>query len=167
MKKRVGALGALCVAAALLAAGCGGGSSTSGTTGATATGSATTASSGQTPSVSFAAPLDGAAVAGPVTAEVKLEGFTLNAAAVGKPAQAGEGHLHFSMDSGKFDFPKYSGANGQLAVKLGIQGKYSPSVTPTITYKDLPAGTHTLTVFLANNDHSNVGPTATTTFTVR
>ena len=163
MKKRVGALGALGAAAALVAAGCGGGSSTSGT----AAGSATAAGSGQTASVSFAAPPDGAAVVGAVTAGVKLEGFTLSAADVGKPAKAGEGHLHFSMDGGKFDFPKYSGANGQLAVKLGIQGKYSPSVTPTITYKNLPAGTHTLTVFLANNDHSNVGPTAKTTFTVR
>ena len=80
---------------------------------------------------------------------------------------SGEGHLHFSMDGGKFDHPKYSGANGQLAVKLGVDGKYSPSVTPTITYKGLPKGKHVLEVYLANNDHSNTGVEGRTEFTVQ
>ncbi len=56
--------------------------------------------------------------------------------------KAGQGHLHFQMDKGKFDFPKYSGANGQLAVKLGVAGTYSPAVKPTITYRNLPKGKH-------------------------
>ena len=42
--------------------------------------------------------------------------------------RAGLGHEHFSMDKGKYDYPKYSGANGTLAVQLGVQGKYPPSV---------------------------------------
>ena len=81
--------------------------------------------------------------------------------------KANMGHLHFSMDKGKYDYPKYSGANGKLAVKLGIAGKYSPAVTRTITYSNLPKGTHTLVAFLANNDHSAVGPKASLTFTVK
>ena len=118
-------------------------------------------------SVSFVMPAKGSSVSGAVTATVRVSGFTLSPSTVGKPAKAGQGHLHFSLDDGKYDLPKYSGANGQLAVKLGVQGKYSTSVTPTITYKNLPAGKHTLEVYLANNDHSNVGPEAKTTFTVK
>jgi hypothetical protein len=124
----------------------------------------------QTPTgeqVSFISPMPGSEVSGPVAVKVNLDGFAINAANVGKAAMAGEGHLHFSMDGGKYDQPKYSGANGELAVKLGTQGKYSPSVMPEITYANLPAGEHTLKVFLANNDHSDAGPVAETTFTVK
>ncbi|MFL5821374.1 MAG: hypothetical protein ACJ76S_11905 [Solirubrobacteraceae bacterium] len=100
-------------------------------------------------------------------ANVKVTGFKLDAAAVGKAPKKGQGHLHFSMDGGKYDLPKYSGPNGKLAVKLGVQGKYSPSVTPTITYKGLPKGKHKLEVYVANNDHTNAGPEADTKFTVK
>ncbi len=51
-------------------------------------------------------------------------------------------------------------------MKLGVDGQYSPSVEPTITYSGLPKGEHTLEVDLANNDHSETGTTASTTFTV-
>ena len=60
-----------------------------------------------------------------------------------------------------------SGANGKLAVTLGVQGKYSPSVTPSITYKGLPPGKHRLEVYLANNDHTNTGVESSTSFTVK
>lgn len=124
------------------------------------------AGSDATGSVMFNAPADGSTVGNPVKVAVDLTDFKVDAAAVGKAAAAGKGHIHFSMDGGKYDLPRYSGANGDLAVKLGVQGKYSPSVTPSITYRNLPKGEHTLTVFLANNDHSPAGPTATTRFTV-
>ncbi len=140
-------------AVAVAAAGCGGDAA------------ATQTSTGE--QVSFVSPMPGSEVSGPVTAQVKLDGFAINADDVGKAAMAGEGHLHFSMDGGMYDEPKYSGANGELAVTLGTQGKYSPSVTPQITYANLPAGRHTLEVFLANNDHSEAGPVAETTFTVK
>jgi hypothetical protein len=118
--------------------------------------------------VAFTKPKPGStAKGGKVTATVKLKNFKLDPKAVGKPPQPGKGHLHFSMDKGKFDFPKYSGANGKLAKKLGVQGKYSPSVTPSITYKGLPKGKHTLSVQLANNDHSNAGATAKVNFKVK
>src|SRR5439155_1776520 len=102
-----------------------------------------------------------------VPVKVQHSNFKLAPNQVGKPAKQGEGHLHFALDEGKYDFPKYSGANGKLAVKLGVQGKYSPSVTPSITYKKLPAGNHKLEVYLANNDHTNTGVEASTSFTVK
>jgi hypothetical protein len=117
-------------------------------------------------SVSFVSPEDGATESGTVTAEVELENFEINAQDVGGPPMDGEGHLHFSMDGGKFDEPKFSGENGKLAKQLGVNGEYSPSTEPTITYENLPAGEHTLEVYLANNDHSDVGVEAETTFTV-
>jgi hypothetical protein len=117
--------------------------------------------------VSFVSPAKGASVSGPVKVKVKVSGFTLDPKAVGQKPVQGHGHLHFSMDNGKYDHPKYSGANGKLAVKLGVDGKYSPSVTPTIVYKDLPKGKHELEVYLANNDHSDTGVEAKTEFTVK
>lgn len=116
--------------------------------------------------VTFVAPTDGEMTTGEVTAEVELEGFEIDALAVGKVNEPNKGHLHFSLDGGKFDHPKYSGANGELAVKLGVDGMYSPSTEPSITYSGLPAGEHTLEVDLVNNDHSETGTTASTTFTV-
>jgi hypothetical protein len=153
--KKVHALAAIMGVAALggVAAGCGGDEATT----PEATG----------PKVASVSPLPGSEVSGPITAQVKLDAFTIAAKNVGMPPAAGEGHIHFSMDGGKYDQPKYSGANGDLAVTLGTQGKYSPSVAPEITYTNLPAGEHTLKVFLANNDHSDAGPVAETTFTVK
>lgn len=119
------------------------------------------------PGVKFVTPKSGAITTSTVTASVKLSNFTIDAAAVGKKAVAGKGHLHFSMDKGKFDRPKHSGANGTLAAKLGVAGKYSPSVAPTITYKGLPKGKHTLAVYLANNNHTNAGGVAQVSFTVK
>jgi hypothetical protein len=116
---------------------------------------------------SFVSPTDGSTQGSTVKANVKLTNFKLAPSQVGKPAKQGEGHLHFALDEGKYDQPKYSGANGKLAVKLGVQGKYSPSVTPTITYKRLPPGKHELEVYLANNDHTNTGVDAKTSFTVK
>ena len=118
-------------------------------------------------SVSFVDPVDGSTTGDTVTAHVELQGFQIDAADVGKASKEGEGHLHFSLDDGKFDTPKYSGANGKLAVQLGVDGMYSPSTEPQITYKGLPPGEHTLVVNLANNDHSDTGVSATTTFTVQ
>jgi hypothetical protein len=133
---------------------------------------ATTAAGGAPgASVEFISPKDGSSTkdspqSDVVRAKVKLTNFTINADAVGKAAVEGEGHLHFSMDTGKYDTAKYSGANGELAEMLGTDGKYSPSTTPTITYSGLPPGEHTLAVDLANNDHTETGVSAETTFTV-
>lgn len=103
-----------------------------------------TASEESEATVAFVSPEDGAATGDPVTAEVTLENFEIDPANVGKTNADGLGHLHFSLDGGEFDNPKYSGANGELAAQLGTDGQYSPATEPTITYTGLPAGEHTL-----------------------
>ena len=128
---------------------------------------ASVATAAGAPSVKFVTPKAMASTGSTVTFKVKLTNFKIDAKDVGKLKSAGKGHLHFALDGGKFDYPKYSGANGKLAVKLGIAGKYSPSVTPSIRYAHLPAGKHRLVVFLANNDHSAEGAKASVPFTVR
>ena len=125
-----------------------------------------TESAASEPSVTFVSPADGETTGDTVTAEVELEGFQIDAASVGMANSSDTGHLHFSLDGGEYDTPKYSGANGKLAVQLGVDGQYSPSTEPTITYEGLPKGEHTLDVDLVNNDHSETGTTASTTFTV-
>jgi hypothetical protein len=117
--------------------------------------------------VRFTTPTEASVVGPTVVAKVKLRKFKLAPKKVGQPAVQGEGHLHFSLDHGKFDFPKYSGANGRTAVKLGVQGKYSPSTTRFITYQNLPSGTHELEVYLANNDHTNTGVATFVSFIVK
>ena len=117
--------------------------------------------------VAFEKPKPDSKVGAKFTAVVKLSNFELDAENVGKKPTLGKGHLHFSLDDGKFDYPKYSGENGKLAKQLGVTGKYSPSVEPKITYQDIPKGKHTLKVELANNDHSAAGATASAAFTVK
>jgi hypothetical protein len=117
--------------------------------------------------VRFTTPREASTVGPTVVAKVKLEHFKLAPKKVGMPAKRGEGHLHFSLDHGKFDFPKYSGPNGREAVKLGVQGKYSPSTAPSITYRNLPTGTHELEIYLANNDHTSTGVATFVSFIVK
>jgi hypothetical protein len=117
--------------------------------------------------IRFVSPKEASVVGPTVVAEVTLRHFKLAPNKVGKAAKQGEGHLHFSLDRGKFDFPKYSGANGREAVRLGVQGKYSPSTVPSITYRNLPSGTHELEVYLANNDHTNTGVAKFVSFIVK
>jgi hypothetical protein len=50
---------------------------------------------------------------------------------------------------------------------LGVEGKFSPSFTRRIIYRNIPPGQHTLVAYLANNDYSNTGVQASTTFTVK
>jgi hypothetical protein len=147
---------------ALATAGCGSSSDDKTSTGSSSSGG--NASKGK---VSIVAPKDGAKTGSTVEAKVSLKDFKISPSTVGQAPRPGQGHLHFSMDGGKFDHPKFSGANGELAQKLGVDGKYSPSLTPGITYKHLPPGKHELEVYLANNNHTNVGVEAKVEFTVK
>jgi hypothetical protein len=117
--------------------------------------------------VRFVAPTAGAKTATTVTAKVALKHFEITPAAVGQAPRFGQGHLHFTMDGGKYDHPRYSGMNGLLGKKLGVNGRYSPALAPTITYRHLPPGKHELVVALANNNHTSVGVQAKVTFTVK
>ena len=120
----------------------------------------------ETSSVGFVTPEEGATTKPEVTFTVELRNFEIDANDVGDMKETHKGHLHFSMDNGQYDYPEYSGANGKLAMMLGTAGRYSPAVAPTITYANLPRGTHTLVVMLANNDCAPAGPKASVTFTV-
>lgn len=156
------------LAALLLVAGCGSKKNSSASTTTTTTPTTTTKTVGAPgATVSFVDPKSGSTQGSTVAVKAKLTHFKIAPNHVGKAAKQGEGHLHFSLDGGKYDLPKYSGANGKLAVKLGVQGKYSPSVTPSITYSGIPAGKHKLEVYLANNDHTNTGVEAKTSFAVK
>jgi hypothetical protein len=106
-------------------------------------------------------------VADRFTAKVRLTNFAIDPAAIGKSPQPGRGHLHFQLDGGRFDIPQHSGANGQMARDLGVDGKYSPAGAPEITYSDIPPGTHVLKVLLANNNHTDTGVQAEAEITVR
>jgi hypothetical protein len=117
--------------------------------------------------VSFVTPKNGGTTPCTVMAKVDVSGIKLAPQAVNQPAKLGQGHLHFSMDEGKYDYARYSGPNGKLAAKLGVQGKYSPSVTPVIVYHHLPPGKHELEVYVANNDHTNTGAEDKIEFTVK
>jgi hypothetical protein len=119
-----------------------------------------------TSSVEFVKPEAGATTRSEVTFSVELRNFEIDAKDVGEMRDARIGHLHFSMDDGRYDYPAYSGVNGKLAAMLGTAGEYSPAVAPTITYANLPKGEHRLDVILANNDQSPAGPRASVTFTV-
>jgi hypothetical protein len=153
--------------AALALAGCGGDDDGEDTAAPPAPSADTGASNAPKASVTFVAPKDGSTVGDKFTADIKLENFELDPDAVGKSPVPGKGHVHFQLDGGRFDIPENSGENGKLAVKLGVDGKYSPAVEPTITYEKIPPGDHTLSVFLANNNHTHTGATAKTEFTVK
>ena len=150
---------------AIALAGCG---SSNKTDTSTTTGSQQPApASAPKPTIRFVAPKNGETFTGAVKAKVALTNFQIAPQAVGQAPRPGQGHLHFVMDGGKFDFPKYSGPNGLIAKKLGVTGHYSPALAPKITYKNLPPGKHTLEVDLANNNHTKVGVQAKITFTLK
>jgi hypothetical protein len=144
------------IGAAALLAGCGEKKDTTESSASTATDTAAAPKS----DVAFVTPKNGAAVSGALICKVKLTNFTIDPKAVGQSPQPGRGHLHFSVDGGKYDFPKFSGANGKIGVKLGVDGKYSPALAPDITYRHLPKGKHKVVVYLANNNHTLIGPKA-------
>lgn len=118
------------------------------------------------PQVRFVTPRSGQSVASTFTVKVALRNFVIDPHAVGQAPRPGRGHLHFKLDGGKFDYPRYAGPNGIVGKGLGVSGDYSPALAPEITYSHIPAGKHTLQVFLANNNHTNVGVGASVTITV-
>jgi hypothetical protein len=48
-----------------------------------------------------------------------------------------------------FDYPRYSGPNGELAMRIGAAGSFSPATRPVIFYHALPAGFYRVIVSLA------------------
>ena len=118
------------------------------------------------PSVEIVTPSEDEGLDNTVTAVVEVEEFEIDPDALGDRPIEGIGHLRFTMDRGQFDFPEFSGPNGRLARRLGVDGQYSPATEPRITYHDLPPGDHRLIVDLVGNDYKPIGVTDTISFTV-
>ena len=156
---------AILASAAAVASGCG--SSSDGSGGGSSQPVAAPQANPDKGEVRFLTPTDGAKTGPTVTAKVALKHFQIAPGAVGQAPRLGQGHLHFTMDGGKYDHPRYSGKNGLLGKKLGVSGKYSPALAPTITYRHLPPGKHVLVVALANNNHTSVGVQTKAKFTVK
>jgi hypothetical protein len=151
--------------AAAAAVGCGGSSDDAG--GGSSQSSAAPQADPSKGEVRFVTPTAGAKTGPKVKVTVALKNFEIAPKAVGQAPRLGQGHLHFTMDGGKYDRPRYAGNNGLLGKKLGVTGTYSPALAPFITYSHLPPGKHELVVALANNNHTSVGVTAKVKFTVR
>jgi hypothetical protein len=132
------------------------------------------------PSVEIVSPRNGARQTDrAVVVKAKVSNFRLAPLRFGREPQLDEGNLRFALNRvpdcvdpaklaiaeesplgrgrlvGKsFDFPRYSGPNGVLAVRVGANGSYSPATRPEIYYHELPAGFYRLVVTLARNDGS-------------
>jgi DMSO/TMAO reductase YedYZ molybdopterin-dependent catalytic subunit/predicted lipoprotein with Yx(FWY)xxD motif len=98
------------------------------------------------PTVRFSTPFDGDIVpAGNVSVFVDITNFT-PVDKIGKANSPGEGHLNFFLDA---DAPVTPGQPAVLA-----QGKWVSAADTTYTFTNVPAGTHTVSVELVNNDQT-------------
>lgn len=144
------------------------------------------------PSVEIVSPRNGARQTDrAVVVKAKVSNFTLAPQRFGSEPQLDEGQLRFALNRvpdcvdpaklaiaeesplgrgrllGKsFDFPRYSGPNGVLAVRVGANGSYSPATRPEIYYHELPAGFYRLVVTLAQNNGSPTPYHAVTNFQI-
>lgn len=121
----------------------------------------TTSPSTSAPTVAITSPQNGATVpGGNVTVTVQVQNFNV----VAKQGQAnvtGEGHIHYYMDVS----PLPSTA-GRPAVPADSNAVWSNVAATTYSFANVPAGQHTFSVQLANNDHSPVIPLVTDSVTV-
>lgn len=101
---------------------------------------------GVMPGITIASPADGAVLpAGNVTVSVRVFYFTL-VPSYGQAYVPGEGHLHYYMD---VPVPRA----GEKA-PVPPPGHFIPTTATSYTFVNVPAGAHTFSVELANNDHS-------------
>lgn len=106
----------------------------------------------------IASPKDGAVLsAGDITVSVQTSNFNL-ADKLGQANVSHEGHLHYFLD---VDAPT---TQGQPAVPAA--GTYAATAATSYTWKNVPAGTHKLSVELINNDHTPLNPPVVATVTV-
>lgn len=126
-----------------------------------------------------------------VVVKVKVHNFLLAPRHFGGEPQLREGHLRFSLNrvpdcvdpvklkraeespvgrgrlvGASFDFPRYSGPNGELAEMIGASGSYSPATRPEIYYHELPAGFYRLVITLAQNNGATTPYHAVTNFQI-
>lgn len=117
--------------------------------------------------VRFATPKNGSVQAHTFVARVTTTRFhRVRIGLEGQP-RPGYGHFDFILDNGRYDEAKYTGANGKLATQLGVNGRYTPAYDPLTTYRNIPAGHHTLEVELVNTNGTTTGTESTVTFTIK
>jgi hypothetical protein len=130
-----------------------------------------------TPYIDVISPRDGSKPkSNAVVVKVKVHNFELAPSQFGKQPQLGQGSIDFSLNKvpesvsesqleraqgplgrgrvigRSFDFPRFSGPNGILAKRLGVDGHYSPATQPQIYYHNLPEGLYRLIIILAQNN---------------
>ncbi len=144
------------------------------------------------PAVEIVSPRNGARQADrAVVVKTKVSNFSLAPLRFGGAPRLGEGNLRFALNrvpdcvdpaklaiaeesplgrgrliGNSFDFPRYSGPNGVLAMRIGANGSYSPATRPEIYYRDLPAGFYRLVVTLARNNGAPTPYHAVTNFQI-
>jgi hypothetical protein len=120
----------------------------------------TTSAPGETVTgVTITSPANGAVLPpGDVTVSVKVSGFRL-VPEFGQPFVSGEGHLHYYMSVG---VPEAAGSSSVMAPI-----NYAATTETSYTWPDVPPGTYTFTVELANNDHSPFPTPISSSVTVR
>ncbi|HEX8688786.1 MAG TPA: hypothetical protein VF729_00925 [Solirubrobacterales bacterium] len=144
------------------------------------------------PTVKVISPRNGARqTSRAVVVKVEVDDFRLAPTSFGGEPQLGEGHLRFALNrvpdcvdpvklrraeaspvgrgrlvGRSFDFPRYSGPNGELAVRIGSSGSYSPATRPEIYYRELPAGFYRLVITLAENNGATTPYHAVTNFQI-
>jgi len=98
--------------------------------------------------ITITSPADGTVLpAGDITVTVRVTNFTL-VPEYGRSYVPGEGHLHYSMGVGVPERPASSSSSSVAPIS------YAATTATSYTWPDVPAGTYTFTVELANNDHS-------------
>jgi outer membrane protein assembly factor BamB len=102
------------------------------------------------PGVAIASPVAGSALpVGDITVSAIVTNFNIMDKQ-GQAAISGEGHLHFYLD---VDAPT---TQGQPAIPSG--GIWAHVAASSYTFTNVPAGTHTISVELVNNDHTPLNP---------
>lgn len=122
---------------------------------------------------------------------MRIRNFRLAPGHFGGEPQIGEGNIRYSLNrvpdcvdpvkllhainsplgngrlvGASFDYPRYSGPNGRLAVRTGTAGSYSPGTRPEIYYHDLRPGFYRMIVNLAQNSGATTPYHAVTNFQV-
>ncbi len=110
------------------------------------------------PSLKIVSPQDGDALAaGDITVTAEATNFAI-VDQLGKANAPGQGHFHYFLDA---TAPTIA---GQPAVTAA--GTYAATAATAYTWKKVPAGTHTLSVELVNNDHTPLNPPVVQKITV-
>jgi hypothetical protein len=109
--------------------------------------------------VAITSPASGAVLPpGDITVTVRVTGFRM-VPEYGQPWAEREGHLHYYMSVG---VPEAGGSSSFVAPIT-----YAATTETNYTWPDIPPGTYTFTVELANNDHSPFPRPLTSSVTVR